>query len=357
MQITHAEVIPIELNLRTPLHTAYTADAPITRIGAVFVRIETRQGDVAWGCTAIGTLPDRRNSPRRHPNLPRLRRPRPRPQPAQHRTRPVRISAANSKQPRQPCAPSTLPSTTCWAWPPGSRSTACWAATATASRRRSRSAWEPCRRPSRWRATARSRASASSRSRAASTPKRTSAASTPSTPRCPTSRCAWTPTTATPSRRPSTSRMRCTAAWRCWNNPFRHPPASRHCAKSPHKAPSRSWPTRASSTGVGARNRRAARSRRPQHQAGALRRHQLRPPDGRHRPGRPHRHDDRLRLRTRPPHRGRTRLRPEQPRRPLRRPRRTLRPRGRPHHSPALSSARRLAHRHRRARTGVYSEL
>ena len=57
MQITHTEVIPVELNLRTPLHTAYTADAPITRIGAVFVRIETRQGDVAWGCTAIGTLP------------------------------------------------------------------------------------------------------------------------------------------------------------------------------------------------------------------------------------------------------------------------------------------------------------
>ena len=60
MQITHAEVIPLELNLRTALHTAYTtANAPIERIGAVFVRLETRQGDVAWGCTAIGTLPSR----------------------------------------------------------------------------------------------------------------------------------------------------------------------------------------------------------------------------------------------------------------------------------------------------------
>lgn len=57
MQITHTEVIPMELSLRTPLRTAYTAGSPITGIGAVFVRLETQQGDVAWGCAAVGTLP------------------------------------------------------------------------------------------------------------------------------------------------------------------------------------------------------------------------------------------------------------------------------------------------------------
>lgn len=57
MQITHTAVIPMELNLRVPMRTAYTGDDAITRIGAVFVRLETRQGDVAWGCAAVGTLP------------------------------------------------------------------------------------------------------------------------------------------------------------------------------------------------------------------------------------------------------------------------------------------------------------
>jgi len=51
MQITHVEVIPIELSLRLPYRTAHGAE--LNCVGAVFVRVETRQGDVAWGCTAI----------------------------------------------------------------------------------------------------------------------------------------------------------------------------------------------------------------------------------------------------------------------------------------------------------------
>jgi L-alanine-DL-glutamate epimerase-like enolase superfamily enzyme len=51
MQITHVEVIPVELSLRMPYRTAHGAE--LDRVGAVFVRVETRQGDVAWGCTAI----------------------------------------------------------------------------------------------------------------------------------------------------------------------------------------------------------------------------------------------------------------------------------------------------------------
>ena len=51
MQITHVEVIPVELSLRLPYRTAHGAE--LNCVGAVFVRVETRQGDVAWGCTAI----------------------------------------------------------------------------------------------------------------------------------------------------------------------------------------------------------------------------------------------------------------------------------------------------------------
>jgi len=51
MQITYVEVIPVELSLRLPFRTACGAE--VDRVGAVFVRVETRQGDVAWGCTAI----------------------------------------------------------------------------------------------------------------------------------------------------------------------------------------------------------------------------------------------------------------------------------------------------------------
>jgi len=52
MQITHVEVIPVELSLRTPFRTAVTA-FDVERISCVFVRIETREGQVAWGCAAF----------------------------------------------------------------------------------------------------------------------------------------------------------------------------------------------------------------------------------------------------------------------------------------------------------------
>jgi len=41
------------LGLRLPYRTAYHADQHLERVGAVFVRIETRQGEVAWGCAAF----------------------------------------------------------------------------------------------------------------------------------------------------------------------------------------------------------------------------------------------------------------------------------------------------------------
>jgi L-alanine-DL-glutamate epimerase-like enolase superfamily enzyme len=49
MQITMAEVIPIELKLRQPVRMAGLP--AISQITAIFVRIETRQGQNAWGCT------------------------------------------------------------------------------------------------------------------------------------------------------------------------------------------------------------------------------------------------------------------------------------------------------------------
>lgn len=52
MQITHVDVTPIELRLRLPLRAAYHPQ-PVERIGAVFVRLETRQGLTAWGCAAF----------------------------------------------------------------------------------------------------------------------------------------------------------------------------------------------------------------------------------------------------------------------------------------------------------------
>jgi L-alanine-DL-glutamate epimerase-like enolase superfamily enzyme len=51
MQITHVEVIPIELPLRIPYRTLDGRE--IERTGAVLVRIETKQGLVAWGATAV----------------------------------------------------------------------------------------------------------------------------------------------------------------------------------------------------------------------------------------------------------------------------------------------------------------
>jgi len=55
MQITHVEVIPVELPLRLPFRTAYHSEDAVERAEAVFVRIETQQGDVAWGCAAFDT--------------------------------------------------------------------------------------------------------------------------------------------------------------------------------------------------------------------------------------------------------------------------------------------------------------
>lgn len=49
MQITKAEVIPVELSMQHPTRMAGLPE--IDHITAVFVRIETRQGQSAWGCT------------------------------------------------------------------------------------------------------------------------------------------------------------------------------------------------------------------------------------------------------------------------------------------------------------------
>jgi len=51
LQITNVEVLPVELSLRLPYRTAYHPE--IDRVTVVFVRIETRQGQVAWGCAAF----------------------------------------------------------------------------------------------------------------------------------------------------------------------------------------------------------------------------------------------------------------------------------------------------------------
>jgi L-alanine-DL-glutamate epimerase-like enolase superfamily enzyme len=52
MQITHVEVIPAELRLSLPYETA-THPQGIDLVECVFVRIETREGRVAWGCAAF----------------------------------------------------------------------------------------------------------------------------------------------------------------------------------------------------------------------------------------------------------------------------------------------------------------
>lgn len=48
MQIIRAEVIPVELNLRSPVHMVHLPD--ITNVTVIFVRFVTRQGQSAWGC-------------------------------------------------------------------------------------------------------------------------------------------------------------------------------------------------------------------------------------------------------------------------------------------------------------------
>ncbi len=49
MQITKAEVIPVRLALKQPVRMALIP--PISAITAIFVRLETRHGQSAWGCT------------------------------------------------------------------------------------------------------------------------------------------------------------------------------------------------------------------------------------------------------------------------------------------------------------------
>ncbi len=49
MQITKAEVFPVELKLQHPVRMAGVPE--IGQILAIFVRLETRQGQSAWGCT------------------------------------------------------------------------------------------------------------------------------------------------------------------------------------------------------------------------------------------------------------------------------------------------------------------
>ncbi len=55
MQITNAEVIPVDLSLRQPARMAN--QPPVDSIHLVFVRLETREGYNAWGCAVAGTQP------------------------------------------------------------------------------------------------------------------------------------------------------------------------------------------------------------------------------------------------------------------------------------------------------------
>ncbi len=55
MQITNVEVIPVELHLRLPYRTASHIEPEVNRVAVVFVRLDTRQGDAAWGCAAFDT--------------------------------------------------------------------------------------------------------------------------------------------------------------------------------------------------------------------------------------------------------------------------------------------------------------
>jgi len=51
MQITHVQVVPAELRLRLPYRTAHHPE--VDRVTVLFVQIETRQGEIAWGCAAF----------------------------------------------------------------------------------------------------------------------------------------------------------------------------------------------------------------------------------------------------------------------------------------------------------------
>jgi L-alanine-DL-glutamate epimerase-like enolase superfamily enzyme len=51
VQITHVRIIPAELKLRLPYRAAHHQD--VEQVSVLFVQIETRQGEVAWGCAAF----------------------------------------------------------------------------------------------------------------------------------------------------------------------------------------------------------------------------------------------------------------------------------------------------------------
>lgn len=54
MQITHVRIVPVELKLRLPYRAAHRQ--AVDAISVLFVQIETRQGQVAWGCAAFDPL-------------------------------------------------------------------------------------------------------------------------------------------------------------------------------------------------------------------------------------------------------------------------------------------------------------
>jgi L-alanine-DL-glutamate epimerase-like enolase superfamily enzyme len=54
MQITHVEVVPLQLALRLPYQAARVG--LIEAVDCLFVRIETRDGRTAWGCAALDPL-------------------------------------------------------------------------------------------------------------------------------------------------------------------------------------------------------------------------------------------------------------------------------------------------------------
>jgi L-alanine-DL-glutamate epimerase-like enolase superfamily enzyme len=52
VQITHVEVVPVELKLRLPYRAA-AHPTEVDRIHCVFIRVDTREGRTAWGCAAF----------------------------------------------------------------------------------------------------------------------------------------------------------------------------------------------------------------------------------------------------------------------------------------------------------------
>ncbi len=53
MQISHIEVTPTTLGLTAPYRSSDNVHEPLLTIDVIFVRIETRHGENAWGCAAF----------------------------------------------------------------------------------------------------------------------------------------------------------------------------------------------------------------------------------------------------------------------------------------------------------------